>query len=126
MDFRPSPAQQLLVSTARDFLRKHCPPELVQRVALDARGVDDALWRRMAELGWQGLLVPADFGGSDGSLLDVILLTEEIGRAVAPGPFVPSAVNVGPGSIRNAWTWFLNRSVVYSRVPVALNTRSSA
>ena len=92
MDFRPSPAQQLLVSTARDFLRKHCPPELVQRVALDARGVDDALWRRMAELGWQGLLVPADFGGSDGSLLDVILLTEEIGRAVAPGPFVPSAV----------------------------------
>ena len=92
MDFRPSPAQQLLVSTARDFLRKHCPPELVQRVALDARGVDDALWRRMAELGWQGLLMPADFGGSDGSLLDVILLTEEIGRAVAPGPFVPSAV----------------------------------
>jgi alkylation response protein AidB-like acyl-CoA dehydrogenase len=92
MDFRPSPAQQLLVATARDVLRKHCPPELVQRVALDARGVDDGLWRRMAELGWQGLLVPAELGGSDGSLLDVILLTEEIGRAAAPGPFVPSAV----------------------------------
>ena len=92
MDFRPSSAQQLLVSTARDFLRKHCPPELVQRVALDARGVDDALWRRMAELGWQGLLVPPELGGSGGSLLDVILLTEEIGRAGAPGPFVPSAV----------------------------------
>src|SRR5437762_3305384 len=43
MDFRPSPAQQLLVSTARDFLRQHCPPELLQRVALGARGVDDAL-----------------------------------------------------------------------------------
>ena len=92
MDFRPSPAQQLLVATARDFLKKHCPPERVQRVALDARGVDDALWRRMAELGWQGLLVPAELGGSEGSLLDVILLVEEMGRAGAPGPFVPSAV----------------------------------
>jgi alkylation response protein AidB-like acyl-CoA dehydrogenase len=92
MDFRPSSAQQLLVSTAREFLKKHCPPELVQRIALDPRGFDDALWRRMAELGWQGLLIPGDLGGSDGSLLDVILLAEEMGRAAAPGPFVPSAV----------------------------------
>jgi len=92
MDFQLSAAQQLLTATARDFLRKHCPPEVVQRIALDPRGVDPALWRRMAELGWQGLLIPSEYGGSGGSLLDVVLLVEEIGRAVAPGPFVPSAV----------------------------------
>jgi 3-oxocholest-4-en-26-oyl-CoA dehydrogenase beta subunit len=92
MDFRPSSAQQLLISTAREFLRNHCPPETAQRIALDPRGFDASLWRRMAELGWQGLLVPADLGGSDGSLLDVILLMEELGRVGAPGPFVPSAV----------------------------------
>jgi len=92
MDFRPSSAQQLLIATAREFLRKHCPPELAQRIALEPHGFDGSLWRRMAELGWQGLLVPADLGGSDGSLLDVILLMEEMGRAGAPGPFVPSAV----------------------------------
>jgi alkylation response protein AidB-like acyl-CoA dehydrogenase len=92
MDFRPSPAQQILISTARAFLRQHCPPELVQRLALDARGFDEALWRRMAELGWPGLLIPLELGGSGGSLLDVILLTEEMGRAALPGPFVPSAV----------------------------------
>ncbi len=92
MDYRPSPAQQLLVATAREFLAKHCPPELAQRVALDARGFDDALWRRMAELGWPGLLVPAELGGSGGSMLDVVLLVEELGRAGAPGPFVTSAV----------------------------------
>lgn len=92
MDFRPSSAQQLLVSTAREVLRKHCPPELALRIALEPRGFDDALWRRMAELGWQGLLIPADLGGSDGLLLDVILLVEALGRAGAPGPFVPSAV----------------------------------
>jgi alkylation response protein AidB-like acyl-CoA dehydrogenase len=78
VDFRPSPAQQLLVSTAREFLRK--------------RADDDALWRRMAELGWPGLLIPGELGGSGGSLLDVVLLVEEMGRAAAPGPFVPSAV----------------------------------
>jgi alkylation response protein AidB-like acyl-CoA dehydrogenase len=92
MDFTPSPAQRLLVATARDFLRTHCPPETAQRLALDERGFDDALWRRMAELGWPGLLIPADLGGSEGSVLDVILLVEEMGRAGLPGPFVTSAV----------------------------------
>lgn len=92
MDFRPSPAQQILISTARAFLRQHCPPELAQRLALGEHGFDETLWRRMAELGWTGLLIPLELGGSGGSLLDVILLTEEIGRATLPGPFVPSAV----------------------------------
>ena len=92
MEFRPAPAQQILISTARAFLREHCPPELAQRLALDAHGFDETLWRRMAELGWPGLLIPLEVGGSGGSLLDVILLTEEMGRTVLPGPFVPSAV----------------------------------
>src|SRR5438093_894707 len=78
MDFRLSPAQQILTTTARAFLRQHCPPELVQRLALDERGFDEALWRRMAELGWPGLMIPSDLGGSDGTLLDVILLVDAI------------------------------------------------
>jgi alkylation response protein AidB-like acyl-CoA dehydrogenase len=92
VDFTPSSTQQLLVATARDFLAKHCPPETAQRLALDPRGFDEAIWRRMAELGWPGLLIPGAFGGSDGSLLDVVLLAEEMGRAALPGPFVTSAV----------------------------------
>ena len=92
MEFRPAAAQQILISTARAFLREHCPPELAQRLALDAHGFDETLWRRMAELGWPGLLIPLEVGGSGGSLLDVILLTEEMGRTALPGPFVPSAV----------------------------------
>jgi alkylation response protein AidB-like acyl-CoA dehydrogenase len=46
----------------------------------------------MAELGWPGLLVPTELGGSGGSLVDVVLLVEEMGRACLPGPFVASAV----------------------------------
>src|SRR5262245_48289357 len=92
MDFRPSPAQQLLTSTARGFLKTHCPPERVQELMLDERGFDEALWRRMAELGWPGLLVAPEHGGSGGSLLDVVLLVEEMGYACLPSPFVTSAV----------------------------------
>ena len=92
IDFRPSPAQQLLVATAREYLRRHCPIELVQQLAIDERGFPDKLWRGMAELGWPGLLVPADLGGSDGTMLDVTLLVEELGYAGVPGPFVASAV----------------------------------
>jgi alkylation response protein AidB-like acyl-CoA dehydrogenase len=46
----------------------------------------------MAELGWPGLLIPPDLGGTGGSLVDVVLLVEEMARAGTPGPFVPSAV----------------------------------
>ena len=94
MDFTPSPAQQILVSTARQFLRSHCPPERVQAWALDERGVDEKVWRQMAELGWPGLLVDPAFNGSGGSMLDVALLVEQMGYACLPGPFVTSAVVV--------------------------------
>jgi alkylation response protein AidB-like acyl-CoA dehydrogenase len=91
MDFRPTESQQLLITTARDFLRKHCPPERLDELAGDAPAARE-LWSAMAELGWTGLLIPEDWGGSGGALLDVILLVEEMGRACLPGPFVDSAV----------------------------------
>src|SRR2546429_9259230 len=88
MDFTPSSAQQMLVSTAREFLRRHCPPERVQAWALDERGFDEKLWRQMAELGWPGLLVSPELGGSDGSVLDVGLLVGQVGYACLPRPFL--------------------------------------
>lgn len=92
MDFQPTDSQQLLLNTAREWLRRRCPDELVQSMAGDARGIPEDLWKEIALLGWPGLLVPADLGGSGGSLIDVLLLVEEMGRAGLPGPFVPSAV----------------------------------
>src|SRR5205085_11020132 len=88
VDVRPSPPQQLLVATAREYLRRHCPIEPDRRVGLDVV----KLWRGMAELGWPGLLIPGDFGGSAGTLEDVTLLVEELGYAAVPGPYVASAV----------------------------------
>jgi alkylation response protein AidB-like acyl-CoA dehydrogenase len=92
MDFRLTEQQELLLSTAREFFQQHCPTTLVQEMALDERGFPEELWRHISALGWPGLLIPTEFDGSGGSLLDVILLVEEMGRACLPSPYVQSAV----------------------------------
>jgi alkylation response protein AidB-like acyl-CoA dehydrogenase len=92
VDFRAGAQQQLLAQTARAVLTRLCPPERAQALALDPRATAPDLWKEMATLGWTGLLVPPEHGGSGGSMLDVAALAEELGRACAPGPYVASAV----------------------------------
>lgn len=92
MDFGLSEGQRLLGAAARDFLARHCPLDApVRGDGATASRVDD-LWPRMAELGWPGLLVPGRLGGSDGTLLDVMLLVHAMGHAGLASPFVDSAV----------------------------------
>ena len=92
MDLAFSPAQTLLQQSARTFLLQRCPPERVQELALDRRGFAADLWKEIAALGWPGLLIAPEHGGSGASLADALALMEELGRACFPGPFVPSAV----------------------------------
>jgi alkylation response protein AidB-like acyl-CoA dehydrogenase len=92
MDLSFSPSQQLLQQSARAFLQQRCPPERVQDLALDARGFAADLWKEIATLGWPGLLVPMELGGSGGSVGDTLALVEELGRACFPSPFIASAV----------------------------------
>ena len=92
MDFRFTDAQTLLVNTAREFLRRRCTPTVVEESVASERGFSAELWKEISLLGWPGLLIPPDYGGSGGSLLDVSLLIEEMGRACFPSPYVPSAV----------------------------------
>ena len=92
MDLRLSSAQQLLAHSARSLLAQRCPPERSQEWASDPRGLPAELWKEMAALGWTGLMIPPELGGSGGSVLDVIALVEEMGHAALPSPYVPSAV----------------------------------
>ena len=92
MDLSFSPAQQLLQQSARIFLQQRCPPERVQHLALDPRGFAADLWKEIATLGWPGLLVPTELGGSGGSVGDALALVEELGRACFPSPFIASAI----------------------------------
>lgn len=92
MDLTFSPSQQLLQQSARALLQQRCPPERVQELALDPRGFAADLWKEIATLGWPGLLVPIELGGSGGAIGDALALVEEMGRACFPSPFIASAL----------------------------------
>ncbi|MDH3604368.1 MAG: acyl-CoA dehydrogenase family protein, partial [Candidatus Tectomicrobia bacterium] len=92
MDFYLTEAQELLVSTAREVFQQNCPTTLVQELALDSHGFPEALWQQIAALGWPGLLITENWGGSAGGLLDVMLLLEVMGHACFPSPYIQSAV----------------------------------
>lgn len=88
MDFDLTSAQKLLQRSARDLLGRACPPERVRALMATETGMEDALWREMADQGWIGLLLPEAVGGLGLSLVDLIPVAEEMGRACLPGPFL--------------------------------------
>jgi alkylation response protein AidB-like acyl-CoA dehydrogenase len=92
MDLGLSEEQELLKNAARDFLEKECPETLVRAMEEDEKGYSPDLWKKMAEQGWQGLLIPDAYGGAGFSYLDLIILIEEFGRALVPGPFISTQV----------------------------------
>jgi alkylation response protein AidB-like acyl-CoA dehydrogenase len=95
MDISLSEEQELLQGSARDFLQKECPIRLVRAMEADERGYDPNLWKQMGDLGWLGLILPEDCGGSGATMMDLVVLLEEFGRALVPGPFVPTVLQVG-------------------------------
>ena len=88
MDFGFTPEQELLRRTARDLLADRAPMARVRQMIADDSGLDDADWRRMAALGWQGLVVPEQYGGAGLGLLELAIVLEEMGRACLPGPYL--------------------------------------
>jgi alkylation response protein AidB-like acyl-CoA dehydrogenase len=88
MDFDLNKAQKLLQQSARDFFARECKPERVRELMATDTAFDDGLWRAMADQGWTGLIIPEEFGGLGLSLVDLIAVTEEMGRACLPGPFL--------------------------------------
>ena len=88
MDFDLTKAQKLLQQSARDFFARECKPERVRELMATDTAYDDALWRAMADQGWTGLIIPEDFGGLGLSLVDLIAVSEEMGHACLPGPFL--------------------------------------
>ncbi len=92
MDFKLSEDQEMLRSLARDFLTKECPKAKVRELENDEKGYDPRMWQKMAELGWLGLVFPENYGGTGGTFLDLVLLMEEIGKNILPGPFFSTTV----------------------------------
>ena len=87
MNFGFSEEQDLLRSTARKFLENECPSVKVRALMDGPEAMDPALWAKLAEQGWLGLISPEEYGGMGLGFVDLVVLMEEMGRAVVPGPY---------------------------------------
>ena len=98
MDFGFSEEQGMLRKLAHDFLAKEAPMPTVRRMMEDDLGYSVETWRKMSELGWMGLIFPQELGGTGLCILDLVVVLEEMGRALMPGPFF-STVMLGGSSL---------------------------
>ncbi|MDY0068176.1 MAG: acyl-CoA dehydrogenase family protein [Steroidobacteraceae bacterium] len=93
MDLSLSETQEMFKRTARDFLAAEFPTSLVRRIESDRRGYSPEVWQKMAELGWLSVPFPEQWGGLDGSLVDVAVLAEEMAQAAALSPYISTLLS---------------------------------
>ncbi len=91
MDFGLTEDQREIQRTARELLAERAKPERVREHA-DTRTVDETLWHELSELGWPGIAVSEEYGGQGLGQVELSILCEELGRSLAPVPFLPSAL----------------------------------
>jgi len=92
MNLALSEEQEMLKTSARDFLTDKLPKATVKEIEESEQGYSPELWKEMARLGWMGLAFPEKYGGADMSFLDLAVLLEETGRACLPEPFFSTVV----------------------------------
>src|SRR5450432_274667 len=87
MNFDFSDDQKQLRDEARKFLAGKCPPKAVREVLDGKAAYDKDLWKGLAEMGFLGVAIPEEFGGAGAGHLELCVIAEEMGRALAPVPF---------------------------------------
>jgi len=95
MEFGLSESQRLLQDNARKFFQGECPMEEVRRLMETETAYDETLWAKMAELGYTGITFPEEYGGVGLGKVELILLMEEAGRALLPGPLFSTVALAG-------------------------------
>ena len=86
--------QQYLKDTAKDFVQKNAPINHFRelRDSKDETGYSKELWKQMAELGWAGVLISEEYGGSDFGMMGMGGILEETGRCLVPSPLFATAL----------------------------------
>ncbi len=103
MDLDFTEEQDMLRNSARDFLSTECDKATVRKIEESDEGYSPEIWSKMAELGWQGLMIPEEYDGMGMGLMDLVVIFEEIGRNVLPSPFLATVV-LGTSPIVEAGT----------------------
>jgi alkylation response protein AidB-like acyl-CoA dehydrogenase len=92
MDLSLNEHQRMLAQSVRTFMQRRMPKATIVALQSSETGYEPQTWSTVAELGWLGLLIPANYGGGGASFTDAAVLYEEFGRGPLPGPFFNSGV----------------------------------
>src|ERR671923_1280172 len=92
MDLGLTEAQELLKNAVADFVQREYDKNTLLALERTPTGITAELLRKVAELGWLGVVIPEAYGGEGRSLTDAAVLFEELGRGPVPGPFFASGV----------------------------------
>ena len=92
MYFDLTDEQQAIKSTAHDFLAARYKSERIRELADGEQGFEQSDWDEMAELGWTGLALPEEWGGQGLGIVELAVLFEEMGYALAPSPLLSNTV----------------------------------
>lgn len=92
MDFAFNEDQEELRRYVRQWLDEKSPSETVRRLMDTADGLDRELWAETAEMGWQAMSVPEEYGGAGFGFLELAVILEEQGRSLFPAPFFSTTV----------------------------------
>jgi alkylation response protein AidB-like acyl-CoA dehydrogenase len=84
--------QQMFRTAVRTFLATECPKKKVRELEESEKGYDPELWKKIADLGWIGLVIPEEYGGSGAEFTTLLVLFEEIGRNIFPSPLFSTAI----------------------------------
>jgi alkylation response protein AidB-like acyl-CoA dehydrogenase len=103
MDLGLTEAQEILKTSVADFVQREYGKNTLLALESAPTGITPELLRKVAELGWLGVLIPEAYGGEERSLTDAAVLFEELGRGPVPGPFFASGV-LGALTVRHGGT----------------------
>jgi alkylation response protein AidB-like acyl-CoA dehydrogenase len=95
MQFGLNESQEILRDSARSFFAGECPMSETRRLMQTDTAYDATLWRKLADQGYTGIIFPEEYGGVGLGKVELILLMEEAGRALLPGPFFSTVVLSG-------------------------------
>jgi len=95
MQFGLSESQEFLKDSARKFFAGECPSAEMRRLMETDTAYDAALWSKLTDQGYTGIIFPEEYGGAGLGKVELMLLMEESGRALLPGPFFSTVVLTG-------------------------------
>ena len=103
LDLALTESEEMLKKTALDFIRRDAPKEAVQTLQETDTGYTKELWRKAVEMGWLGVIIPEQYGGTGNPLTSAGVLFEALGTGPLPGPYFSSGI-LGSSIILEAGT----------------------